>query len=284
MARHLRFPPARSVQPALLLAASVAACGVTSTRSPAQTALPVWNQAYQETYEADALDDIRANARDAYVLLDPFQDAVGPVAADTVAALHANGNQVAAYISVGTAEDWRADFDALRPYLVARPWDDWAGEYFISTPDAGVLAIMQARIDRIADWGFDWVEFDNMDWVYDDGYRAAYGFAATAAEGAAYYQALCAYVHANGMRCMAKSTVEAASLFDGVTYESYEDDRNWWDAAGAAAFLGAGKPVIVVHYDAPDCAARLAEYRGIYGDGLSFLCEDRQRERYVRPE
>lgn len=191
--------------------------------------IPVWNQAYQENYEPDTVDDIIAQARNAYVLIDPFQPEHGDGLSEVIASLQVNGNEISAYISVGTGEDWREDFDALKAHLVERQWDDWGGEYFISMPNDAVLSIMKARIDRIADWGFDWVEFDNMDWVYDDDYRAEYGFEASVEDGVAYYRALCDYTHAKGMKCMAKSTVDRAEMFDGATYESYQDDKNWWD-------------------------------------------------------
>ena len=238
--------------------------------------IPVWNQAYQENYEPDTIEDILAGARGAYVLIDPFQPEHGDTLPDVITALHEKGNAVSAYISIGTGEDWREDFEALKPHLVERQWDDWGGEYFISMPDQEVVSIMKARIDRIAQWGFDWVEFDNMDWVYDDDYRAEYGFGATIEDGIAYYRELCDYVHSKGMKCMAKSTVEGAEAFDGATYESYEDDRNWWDQAGAESFLAADKLVIVVHYDDADCDATYGEYQEIYGPKLSFICEDPQ--------
>ena len=240
----------------------------------------VWNQAYQENSEPDSIADILAGASNAYVLIDPFQPEHGDTISGVIETLHAKGNAVSAYISIGTGENWRDDFAALKPHLVGKQWDDWGGEYFISMPNEAVIAIMKARIDKIADWGFDWVEFDNMDWVYDDDYRAEYGFAASIADGAAYYGALCDHVHARGMKCMAKSTVDSAESFDGATYESYEDDRNWWDEAGAKSFLAADKPVVIVHYDATDCDAVLADYQQIYGPKLSFICEDRALRRY----
>jgi cysteinyl-tRNA synthetase, unknown class len=242
--------------------------------------IPVWNQAYQENYEPDAIADILAGARDAYVLIDPFQPEHGDTMGRVIEQLHARGNAVSAYISVGTGEDWRDDFAQLQPHLVERQWDDWGGEYFIDQPNDEVVAIMKARIDKIAGWGFDWVEFDNMDWTYDDEYRADYGFEATIEDGVAYYRTLCDYVHEKGMKCMAKSTVEGAEAFDGATYESYEDGKNWWDEDGAKSFLAADKPVIVVHYDDTDCDATYAEYQAIYGHKLSFICEDRALEAY----
>jgi cysteinyl-tRNA synthetase, unknown class len=241
---------------------------------------PVFNQAYQENDEADTLPDILAQAKGAYVLLDPFSEEPEDWAG-AIIALHANKNEVGAYISIGTGEDWRADFAALQPHLVTTSWDEWAGEYFVSST-AGVLPIMQARIDRIAALGFDWVEFDNMDWVFDDELRASHGFAASIDDGVAYFQALCAYAHDRGLKCMAKNMTERAEMFDGVLYESYSDDQGWWDQDGALGFVAAGKPVIIVHYGEADCAGVYADYRAIYGETLSFLCEDSGLQRYVR--
>ena len=241
---------------------------------------PVFNQAYQETYDADVLTDILAQARGAYVLLDPF----GEEPADwprAISDLHANGNAVGAYISIGTGEDWRPDFKALQPFLVTKPWDQWAGEYFVTSPK-GALPIMQARIDKVAAWGFDWVEFDNMDFAADEQSRATYGFAPTPDQGTAYFQALCAHAHAKGLRCMAKNITDGAADFDGVLYESYPDDKSWWDQDGGIGFAKAGKPVIIVHYAESDCAGVLADYRAIYRASVSFLCEDAALKHYVR--
>ncbi len=248
---------------------------------PAQVrALTIWNGAYQENYEPDEFDDILNGARDAYVLLDPFDEP--ELAAGQVMALHAFGNQVAAYISVGTGEDWRDDFARLRPALVTKAWGDWAGEYFISDTGALAMTVMKARIDLIAGWGFDWVEFDNMDWAEDDGNRAEYRFAVSEAQGRQYYQALCQYARSKGLKCMAKSTVEGAEAFDGVTYESYPDDIAWWDQAGALDFAARGKQVIIVHYAEDGCAGVFAAYRQSYGVSLAFLCEDNARQGYLR--
>lgn len=254
--------------------------GIANAETLGAGPFPVFNQAYQENYEPDALPDILADAKGAYVLLDPFSEAPADWAA-TVVSLKANGNEVGAYISIGTGEDWRKDFSALKPFLVTKAWDEWGGEYFVTSTE-GALPIMQARIDKIADWGFDWVEFDNMDWAQDDDSRKTYGFGTTAEQSVAYFRALCDHVHAKGMRCMAKNLTKGADNFDGVLYESYSDDKNWWDVAGGKAFAQAGKPVIVVHYNEVDCAAVRNEYHAIYGKSVSFICEDANTRRYLR--
>lgn len=237
---------------------------------------PVFNQAYNENYEADSIESILINANNAYVLVDPFMNTIS----NSITQIKANGNEVGAYISIGTGENWREDFNELQPYLVNTPWNQWQGEYFVNSTTTGIIAIMKARIDKIASWGCDWVEFDNMDWIYDDDLRATYGYQVTIAQGQAYYQELCDYVHSKGMKCMAKNTVEAASNFDGVLYESYHNDKNWWDQSETQSFIDANKLVIINHYNETNCDAIYQEYQEIYGTNISYICEDVNLQRY----
>jgi cysteinyl-tRNA synthetase, unknown class len=248
----------------------------TNSSTQESKAIPVYNQAYQENYEEDKIADIIANAKNAYVLIDPFQDNV----ATSVAEIKTNGNQVGAYISIGTGEAWRADFAQMQPYLVSKQWGQWPNEYFVNST-TGVINIMKARIDKIANWGCDWVEFDNMDWIYDNDLREEYSIQVSVDEGVDYYQELCDYVHQKGMKCMAKNTVEKASNFDGALYESYNDDKNWWDESGAQSFLDAGKLVIINHYNETNCGQVYSDYKGIYNNKLSFICEDANLQKYV---
>lgn len=241
------------------------------------SAIAIYNQAYKENYEADAIADILANAKNGYVLVDPFQDGVP----ESIAAIKVNGNQVGAYISIGTGETYRDDYEQIKPYLVSKAWGEWPDEFFVDKTTTGILEIMKARIDKIAAWGCDWVEFDNMDWAYDDTNRSTYGFQVTEAEGIAYFQALCDYVHEKGMKCMAKNMTEDASDFDGALYESYNNEKNWWDQSGAQGFLDAGKLVIVNHYNETNCGQVYSEYKGIYNTDLSFICEDANLKKYV---
>ena len=240
-------------------------------------AIAIYNEAYQENYEADTIADILTNAKNGYVLIDPFAEGVP----EQIAAIKANGNQVGAYISIGTGENFRDDYEAIKPYLVNKAWDEWPNEFFVNETTTGILEVMKARIDKIATWGCDWVEFDNMDWVYDGNRRNTYNLEVTKAEGAAYFRALCDYVHEKDMKCMAKNMTEDASYFDGVLYESYNNDKNWWSQSGAQSFLDAGKLVIINHYNETSCSQVYAEYKGIYNNDLSFICEDTNLKKYV---
>ncbi len=236
----------------------------------------VYNQAYSENYDADSIIEIIKHARGAYVLLDPFGDGV----VEHISFIKSKKNQIGGYISVGTGEDWRDDYQALRPYLSSKEWPEWRGEYFVSETTTGILPIMEQRIDKMKGWGVEWVEFDNMDWL-DEESRKKYNLVATEEEAKKYIHSLCNYTHAQGMKCMAKNTVDGFADFDGVTYESYSDNKNWWDKDGMRLFLSQNKPVIIVHYNERNCDNVYRWYKKFYSNGkISFICENRVSKKY----
>lgn len=241
------------------------------------SAKTVYNQAYQENFAADEMSDIIRHAENAYVLVDPFMSGV----AEKIPALRKNNNEVGCYISIGTGEDWRADFTQLQPYLVKKQWGEWPGEYFVNQTSTGILMIMQARIKQMAQWQCDWVEFDNMDWALDDDYREQYAFQVSQSEASIYFQALCDYVHQQGMKCMAKNTVTDSDSFEGVLYESYHNEINWWETEDTWKFLNAKKQVIINHYNETDCHKIHKDYQQFYNDTISFICEDANLKKYV---
>jgi endo-alpha-1,4-polygalactosaminidase (GH114 family) len=239
----------------------------------------VYNQAYQENSAPDSLSLILKEAENAYVLLDPFDET--EITKAHTEFLKERDCQCAAYISIGTGEDWRDDFEELKPWLSPKAWGQWEGEYFVSRLSPAVTALMKKRIDRIALLGFDWVEFDNMDWFLDEQNLRRYGLKLNREEGLAYIEELRAYAASRGLRCMAKNMRRGAEDFDGVTFESYRKQKNWWEPEDLKAFLNEGKPVIIFHYDESDGPAVLREYRAVYGPGISFLWESRKEGGYV---
>lgn len=263
-----------------LLLISAAGCGsdVDAGRE-ADSARCVYNQAYQENYAVDAIDVVRRNADDCYVLV----DGLDPAAVEAIPSIKTNGNDVACYTSVGTGEVWRDDFAELEPFLVSEQWDEWEGEYFVSDT-SGATKVLKDRITRLGDQGCDWVEFDNMDWATSEKTRSIYGIVATQQEAAAFSNELCDHVHSLGMLCMAKNLAFSPNHFDGVTFESYQDELDWWDPAHLETFVTNGLPVIIFHYDEPDCESAKGFYRGKYGDEISVLCEDPTLRGYLHKE
>ena len=237
----------------------------------------LWNQAYQENWKADSVENILADAQNAYVLLDPFDS---PEARDAIPAIKAKGNIVGAYISVGTGEDWRNDFDALEASLVEKHWGEWPGEYFIDRVSDDVLAVMRIRIDKAAAWGADIIEFDNMDWAFDDDARKKYGFHVSIEESLEYVNQLKEYADTLGLFCMAKNMIQGAESFAGVTYESGPSNREWWESDDLKSFLEEGKLCVIFHYRERNPDKALAEYRERYGDKLFVLVETRSARGY----
>jgi len=241
------------------------------------SAIPAYNHAYQENYMTDTLDLILEEAENAYVLLDPNE----PSVLEALPSLKEKENEVSAYISIGTGENWRDDFNELEPYLVAKQWGDWNGEFFVNDVTTGILPLMKKRLDLLAEQGFEWVEFDNMDWAFDDVTRERYNFKVTHEEAIDYYQKLCGYAHSIGLKCMAKNTTIGSSSFDGVTYESYASDKNWWDNTELQTFLDQGKLGLIVHYNDNSPEKTYNDYLEIYGEHLSFISESISSKSYV---
>lgn len=248
-----------------------------NSETDAATGRCVWNQAYQENYREDSVDEMLFGAHGCYVLIDPFGSSD---ARNAIATLRQNENVVGCYMSSGTCEEWRDDFEEMRDYCVSEPWEQWEGEYFVDVTDESLLALMQLRIDRLAEWGCDMVEFDNMDWAFDSENRKTYGIDASEDDAMAYNGRLCEYAHRLDVGCMAKNTRRGAKEFDGGTFESYTDERDWWPHEDVAGFLAEGKLGIVVHYNEPNCDDVYADYREAYGDMLSFICEERTSQSY----
>lgn len=237
---------------------------------------PVYNHAYQENYTTDTLDAILQEAVNAYVLLEPSE-----VSTEDIVKLKANGNAVSAYMNIGTAEKWRDDFETLKPYVVQNEWAEWKNEYFFQVLRPQVIYAMEDRIDRIAEMGFDWVEFDNMDFAFDELNTIRYGIFVTEEEAIKYFNTLYDYAHEKGLKVMAKNTIHGAEKFDGVTYESYEHKFNWWDREDLKAFLSDGKIGIIVHYGDDNPPQTYLNYKGEYGEEVSIIIESMYLMKYV---
>jgi cysteinyl-tRNA synthetase, unknown class len=79
---------------------------------------------------------------------------------DEVAAVRAGGKRVLAYFEIGSIEDFRSDYSAIRgtPGLVLNEWPDWPGEYFVRYWDERWWELaVRPRVDQALRAGFDGV-------------------------------------------------------------------------------------------------------------------------------
>ncbi len=157
----------------VVAALAVAAVLVTRTgsgRAPtaAGTAPPlprISSWAYQlQGYAGDRLDQLAAG---------PYQLAVVDLARDAhtdyfrpeeIREVRGSGKRVLAYFEIGSIEDFRPEYPALRRDagdLIANEWRDWPGEYFVRYWDERWWErVIRARVDRALRAGFDGVYLD----------------------------------------------------------------------------------------------------------------------------
>lgn len=193
------------------------------------------------------------------------------VPADTIRTLTAQGVQVICYVSVGTAETYRADYTDFPKAVVGKNWPDWPDEYFLDIRQIDVLLpIMQARFQRCKDAGAVGIDPDNQDQQWAGG-----GFKITKADAVAYMKALAQVAHGMGLTIGQKNNTDTLRELVGtldfiVTEDCYQD--GW--CAEAAPYAAAGKPVYAIEYtdylqDWPGACAEAAKL------GLSMILKDR---------
>ena len=171
-------------------------------------------------------------------------DSVTPNSTGT-AAIHARGAKAICYVSAGTWEDWRPDAGQF-PASVKGAKNGWPGERWLDIRQTGVLIpIMDARVAKCRQAGFDGVEWDNV-----DGYSNRTGFPLTAADQLTYNATLANLAHQHGLTVALKNDVEQvpdlAPYFDYAVNEQCQQYREC--GAYDAAFIGAGKAVFQVEY------------------------------------
>ena len=111
---------------------AVVAASMLVIRQAAANPMCVWNQAYQENFEEDKYDEILTGAQNCYTLVDPFNGEVAIDTATKIQQLNNNGNKVGCYISSGTCEAWRNDYNDIKDYCVDQQWGEWDGGMFIT--------------------------------------------------------------------------------------------------------------------------------------------------------
>lgn len=216
--------------------------------------LPRWDWVLSGPIDIEALNKRPLD----YAGFDAFD-----TAAATVAAVRDAETRVWCYISVGTIEDWRPDYDAYMAAdaaaiaaggepLIGAPYEEWPGEYWLN-PRAldALMPLIETRLALCAEKGFDMVEFDNL-----DGFDNETGLAITADEEVAFARALAEAAERHGLAPILKNTPDLVDeLVNWFAGYLMEDCVLSGTCASGAPFLAANKPVFNAEYpDAYDDA------------------------------
>jgi hypothetical protein len=162
-----------------------------------------------------------------------------------VSAIHSMGAKAICYVDAGSWENWRADAGAF-PSSVLGKNNGWPGEKWLDIRQTSVLLpIMQARVQKCVQAGFDGVEWDNV-----DGYTNKTGFPLTAADQTVYDASLANLAHQVGLTVAMKNDVEQIStLAPYFDFAVNEQCQQYSECTGYTAdFINAGKAVFQVEY------------------------------------
>jgi hypothetical protein len=180
-------------------------------------------------------------------------------ATDAVSAIHAAGRKVIGYITVGDAENFRADFQQMVDFDVACGHcfignafsNTFPNEWYVNiNNDKGQADFMrkmvQARMDKVAAAGFDSVEPD-VDFASSNNS----GFTITGATQIAYNVSLANIAHANGLSINLKSDVDQALDSQLIAAFDYVIDEQCWQykqCNNYSGFQSAGKSIFNAEY------------------------------------
>jgi hypothetical protein len=198
-----------------------------------------WHPAQRLTWYWQLQGRIKNSQPVAAYDIDGFDNSAGEVAA-----LHAQGKHVLCYIDVGTAENWRSDYNQFPPSVLGES-NGWPGERWLDIRRLDVLGpIMTARFQMCHEKGFDAVEPDNI-----EAFSNKSGFPITAQDQLTFNEWVATKAHSLGMAVFQKNdgeqTSQLQSSFDGALAESC---NQFHECGSFHPYLAAGKPVLNGEY------------------------------------
>ena len=178
-------------------------------------------------------------------VIDLYDD-FGQVQSATVAAIHARGARAVCYVNAGAWEEWRPDAGAYPQHVLGKPLAGWPGERWLDIRRTDVLLpLIEARVQRCQQAGFDGVDFDNV-----DGFTHDTGFPLTAADQLAFNRALAALAHSYNLGVGLKNDLtQLADLVNDFDFAVNEQCEQYGECSlYDATFAAAGKAVLQIEY------------------------------------
>ncbi len=191
-------------------------------------------------------------------------------AAGTVDAIHAEGAHAICYVDAGTWEDWRPDAAAY-PAAVRGARNGWPGERWVDIRRLDVLLpIIDARVQRCAAAGFDAVEYDNVEAVFNHS-----GFPVSPAQQVEFDRALADVAHAHGLAVGLKNDIaQLTQLEPWFEFAVNEQCQQYKECDGYDAWIARGKAVAQVEYStalSTFCRPAIAAGRSAIRKALALL-------------
>ena len=164
-----------------------------------------------------------------------------------VAAVHAAGARAVCYVDAGTWENWRPD-EASYPSSVLGLPDGWPGERWVDIRATSVLLpIIEARVAKCVQAGFDAVDFDNV-----DGYTNTTGFPLSSSDQLAFDSDLAGIAHADGLSVALKNDLGQLGQLQGTfDFAVNEQCAQYRECGAYAGWTAAGKAVVEIEYHVP---------------------------------
>lgn len=164
---------------------------------------------------------------------------------ETVAALHAKGKKVIAYVSVGTLENTRTDGNLLPAEVIGKIYPEWPEEKWLDIRQIDKMKPwLISRFTKIQEKGFDAIEPDNI-----DGYSSNTGFSIGIEDTKKFCDYIITLAHSMGLGIGQKNvgelSEEYSSKFDwALTEDAFK--QGWQD--DMKPYIALNKPVFAVEY------------------------------------
>ena len=206
----------------------------------------IWRPAFGLTWQLQLQGRL-----DLSVAVDVYDVDMFETSAAEVAKLHDDDRRVICYVSAGSWERWRPDADEFPEPLLGRKLEGWPGERWLDIRRLRKLRpIMNARIDKCRDKGFDAIDYDNV-----NAYKNPTGFPLTGADQKRYNRYLAAAAHKRGLAAGLKNDIEQIDALESdFDFAVNEQCFQYHECGAYRRFIDAGKAVFHVEYELPRSA------------------------------